>query len=99
MRTRARVVLFAAVLMFAALGQAFAQTDEIEIVHIRGSVYLLAGAGANITVSAGPDGVLLVDRGLLQMSDKVVVAIGQIQRQLMAGEPPLKSGSEIRSEL
>lgn len=46
--------------------------SPIEVVHIRGPIYLIGGAGANITASVGPDGVLLVDTGTEQMSDKVI---------------------------
>ena len=67
MSTR-RTLLTAAVLLIAAGSVALAQSDEIEIVHVRGPVYLLAGVGGNITLSAGPDGVLLVDSGSAPMS-------------------------------
>ena len=36
---------------------------EIEILPVRGNIYALMGAGANIVASVGPDGVLLVDAG------------------------------------
>jgi glyoxylase-like metal-dependent hydrolase (beta-lactamase superfamily II) len=48
---------------------------EIEVVPVRGNVYMLAGAGGNIAVSVGRDGVLVVDSGTAEMSDKVVAAI------------------------
>src|SRR3972149_5906842 len=54
---------------------------EIEILPIRSNLYMLSGAGGNIAVSVGPDGVLMVDSGTLQMSDRVLAAIRQLQRQ------------------
>ena len=90
-----RIVIF----LLASCGFAFVQSDPIEIVHVRGPIYLLAGAGGNITLSAGPDGVLLVDSGAAQMSDKAVAAIRQLQKQITTAEPVLKYGSENRSEL
>jgi len=51
---------------------------EVQIVPVQGNVYMLAGAGGNITVQAGDDGVLLVDAGLASMSDKVLAAIETI---------------------
>ena len=42
---------------------------------------MLVGAGANITVQVGGDGVLLVDTGEGQMSDEVVTAIRSISDQ------------------
>lgn len=51
---------------------------EIEITPIRGRVYMLVGAGSNITVHAGDDEVLLVDAGVESMSDKVLAAVRTI---------------------
>ena len=42
---------------------------------VQGNIDMLVGAGANITVQAGDDGVLLVDAGTAAMSDKVLAAI------------------------
>lgn len=60
--------------------RALQQTDseEIHILPVQGQVYMLAGAGGNITVQTGKDGVLLVDAGLLRMSDKVMGAVRKI---------------------
>jgi glyoxylase-like metal-dependent hydrolase (beta-lactamase superfamily II) len=52
----------------------FAQL-EVETLHVQGDVYLLAGAGANIAVQVGDDGVLIVDAGYAEMSEKVLAAI------------------------
>jgi len=51
---------------------------EVEIVPVRGKVYMLVGAGANITVHAGDDEVLLVDAGVESMSDTVLAALRRI---------------------
>jgi len=48
---------------------------EVETLHVQGNVYLLAGAGANIAVQIGETGVLVVDAGYAQMSEKVLAAI------------------------
>ena len=42
---------------------------------MQGNVYMLVGAGGNITVQVGSMGVLLVDSGLAQFSDKVIAAV------------------------
>jgi len=101
MRNKCRVVVPGVVLfLIAGFGFAFAQSEnEIEVVHVRGPVYLVAGAGGNITLSAGPDGVLLVDSGLAQMGGRVVAAIRQLQKEITTAEPVLTYGSENRSEL
>lgn len=73
---------------------------EIQVLHVRGPVYLLSGAGCNITVSVGRDGVLLVDTGLEQNADKVLAAVQQLQKQLAtSGVAPLGYGAETRSSL
>jgi cyclase len=70
---------------------AFAQSNpHVEIVPVRGHIYLLAGAGGNITVSIGPDGVLMVDSGLAQMSDQVLAAIQQLGQRVSANGAPAK---------
>jgi cyclase len=51
---------------------------EIHLLPVQGNVYMLVGAGGNITVQAGEDGVLLVDAGLAGTSDKVYAAIQSI---------------------
>ena len=43
---------------------------------------MLSGAGANITVSAGPDGILLVDSGSAQMSGPVLAALSDLAKQI-----------------
>ena len=61
---------------------------------------MLAGSGGNITVSVGPDGVLLVDTGTLQNSDRVLAAVRQLQRQLATnGLQPWTFAAETRSNL
>jgi cyclase len=65
-----------------------ASAQNIEIVPVRGHIYLLAGAGANITLSVGPDGVFMVDGGSPQMTDKVIAAVQQLSIELAKeGQP------------
>jgi glyoxylase-like metal-dependent hydrolase (beta-lactamase superfamily II) len=74
-----------------AVAGAFAQPKpHVEIVPVRGHIYMLAGAGGNITVSIGPDGVLLVDSGLAQMTDQVLAAIDQLRQRVSANGAPAK---------
>jgi cyclase len=54
------------------------KTGEIEVLAVQGNVYVIAGAGGNVAVQVGDDGVLLVDTGLTQYSDKVMAAIHQL---------------------
>jgi glyoxylase-like metal-dependent hydrolase (beta-lactamase superfamily II) len=73
--------------------------SELEILHVSGSIYVIAGAGSNITVSAGKDGVLLVDSGLAQNADRVLAAVREIQRiaALRDNGEPRRWGAETRS--
>ncbi|HTX14971.1 MAG TPA: MBL fold metallo-hydrolase [Candidatus Baltobacteraceae bacterium] len=51
---------------------------EVHVLHVQGNVYMLVGAGGNITMQVGDDGVLLVDTGLAGTSDKVLAAIRSV---------------------
>jgi cyclase len=55
-----------------------ANDGQVHILPVRGRVSMLVGAGGNITVSAGSDGVMVVDTGTAAMSDKVLAAIKSI---------------------
>ena len=85
---------FALVLMIGLLsthGWAQQNSDDgsIHVWPVHGNVYLLVGAGSNITLSVGKDGVLMVDSGLAQMSDKVIDAIQEFTRQRDPNGPAL----------
>ena len=81
--------------------QARPADQQVEILPVHGSIYMIAGAGGNITASVGKDGVLLVDTGLASASDKVLDAVRQLQRQVQAKEPPfdVRWGAETRGSL
>jgi cyclase len=57
----------------SAAGQA--GDSEVHLLPVQGRIYMLTGAGANISVQVGDDGILLVDTGLKQMSEKVLAAV------------------------
>jgi glyoxylase-like metal-dependent hydrolase (beta-lactamase superfamily II) len=54
------------------------QALEIETFHVQGNVYMLVGAGANIAVQTGDDGVLVVDTGSRETAADVLTAIRRI---------------------
>ena len=58
---------------------AHAQTDwskvEIKVHKVNGNVYMLEGAGGNIGVSVGPDGILIVDDQYAPLADKIKAAL------------------------
>ncbi|HEY6507168.1 MAG TPA: MBL fold metallo-hydrolase [Vicinamibacterales bacterium] len=48
---------------------------QVRVLKAQGNVYMLTGAGGNVTVQAGPDGVLVVDTQYAEMSQKLLAAI------------------------
>ena len=52
--------------------------SPIHVLQIRPNVYMLSGAGGNITVLTFAEGVVLVDTGSAQMADNVLQAIKQL---------------------
>jgi glyoxylase-like metal-dependent hydrolase (beta-lactamase superfamily II) len=50
----------------------------IKVLPVQGNIYLLSGAGANLVVQIGEDGVLLVDSGARAQADAVLAAIRQL---------------------
>jgi cyclase len=61
---------------------------ELHILPVQGNIYMLVGAGANITVSAGKDGVMLVDAGTEAMSERVLATVLQLQQAVTATPAP-----------
>ncbi len=50
----------------------------LETIQIRPNVYVIFGAGANVTVHVGEDGLVLVDSGSSQMADDLLRALKSI---------------------
>jgi len=71
-------------LMLAVSGLALAQQNqdfskvEVHVLPVQGNVYMLVGAGGNITVQVGKDGVFMVDTMYAPLAEKVVAAIRTI---------------------
>jgi cyclase len=51
---------------------------NVEVVPVQGNVHLVAGSGASVTVQVDPEGLLLVDTSVAELSDKVLAAIRTI---------------------
>jgi glyoxylase-like metal-dependent hydrolase (beta-lactamase superfamily II) len=51
---------------------------KIEVLHVQGNVYMIAGAGANITLQVGDEVAMVVDAGTADMSDQVLAAIRSV---------------------
>ncbi len=48
---------------------------QMEVIELRPNFHVIAGAGANVSVQSGPDGVILVDAGSGALSDQVLSAV------------------------
>ena len=72
-----KFLLLTVLLAFAASAQA--QTDfskvQIKATKVAGNVYMLEGAGGNIGVSVGDDGLLIVDDQFAPLADKIRAAL------------------------
>lgn len=84
------ILAFAVAIPLAAAGSARAgspgsaepdfDTKNIHVLHVRGNVYMLVGAGANITVQVGDTYVIVVDTGLPQFADEVISVVRKISK-------------------
>jgi glyoxylase-like metal-dependent hydrolase (beta-lactamase superfamily II) len=103
MRTRHLHALVAvaawAVAILGPAGAGAQQGGEIGILPVRGNLHVIQGAGTNIVVSVGRDGVLMVDTGLPQMSDQVIAAVRRLQQELDLRDQPPGFGAETRSSI
>lgn len=84
-RTTVLVALAAAGLSAAAGSVAHAQQDfsdvEIRTLPVTDNVYMLVGAGGNITVQVGAEGVLLVDTQFAPLSSRIIAAVEALSEE------------------
>jgi cyclase len=71
-------VLTAAFLLTVPGLPAQQKSGDLDVLHVQGNVYVIAGAGGNIAVQIGDLGVVVVDTGLAQNTDKVLAAIRKL---------------------
>lgn len=72
------LLISSALLIFLCSAHAFAQDFskvEIKTIKVAGNIYMLQGAGGNIGVSVGPDGILIVDDQFAPLADKIKAAL------------------------
>jgi len=77
----AAMLLAGRVLPVRAQGGPTSDKSEIQVLHVQGRVYMLVGAGSNITVQVGDDALVVVDTGVAQKSDAVLGAIRSISQK------------------
>lgn len=51
---------------------------EIQTLKVRDNIYMLVGAGGNITVQTGSDGILIIDTQYADLSGKIMTAIREL---------------------
>ena len=51
---------------------------EIKVAHVAGAVHMFEGAGGNIGVSAGSDGLLMIDDQFAPLAPKIEAALSQL---------------------
>ena len=73
-----RALLVAAAFVATASAAAVGQTADLEVLQLRPNFYMIVGAGGNIAVQVGEDGVVLVDSGNGSRTDAVLAAIKRI---------------------
>ncbi|MFL6196366.1 MAG: MBL fold metallo-hydrolase [Thermoanaerobaculia bacterium] len=74
-RATLRVGLVLAMAALPALAQQDFSKVEIKVVPVSGNIYMLQGAGGNIGVSAGGDGILIVDDQYAPLAEKIRAAL------------------------
>lgn len=71
--------LFAVLILLPPLAVCFAQEQAIiKTTHVAGSVYMLEGRGGNIAVSAGEDGILIVDNQFDNLAPQIEAALADL---------------------
>jgi len=73
-------------IVLAAAIPSWAQSQDVQVLHLRGPIFMISAGGSNITASIGPDGVLLADTGPEALADKVKTAIQDVQKQLQLAQ-------------
>ena len=57
-----------------------ADVDAVEVLPVRGNIFMLVAGSRNITLSVGTEGVLMVDTAIAQLTPKITAAIQQLSK-------------------
>ena len=73
---------FPVLLLLVSIAVLAQPQPDIEVLHVRGNVYMFASDAGNVTVQVGEfrdnDGVLMVDTGSAQMADRILAALKKL---------------------
>ncbi len=75
---RMLAIAAAAVITFSGVLAQQARGANLEVLELRPNFYMIAGAGGNVGVQIGADGVVVVDSGSAESADAVLAAIKKI---------------------
>ncbi len=70
-----KLVFFLCLMVGVAVAQQDFSKVQVKVEKVAGSVYMLTGAGGNIGVSVGDDGIVIVDDQYAPMADKIQAAL------------------------
>jgi len=85
-------------------GQDPGATGDLEVLQLRPNFFVIAGAGAHVSVQIGDDGVVVVDAGSTARADAVVAAIKKLTTRLIryvidtSADPDHVGGNEALSK-
>src|SRR5207253_1403449 len=77
---RKLIPIIVALLLLAGISLA-QQAQQLEVLQLRPNFYMIVGAGGNIGVQVGNDGVVVVDSGSSSRGEAVLAAIKKITTQ------------------
>jgi glyoxylase-like metal-dependent hydrolase (beta-lactamase superfamily II) len=103
-RVRAWAAYLFVVCAYGALTAAQNTAADLHVLQLRQNFYMIAGAGSNIGVQIGDDGVVVVDAGSAARADAVVAAIRKITPRPIryvidtSGDPDHVGGNEVVSK-
>ena len=59
-------------------------SGPFQVMPVRGNVFMISGAGGHVTLSAGVDGLLVVDTGSVEMADQLLATITDVGKMVWA---------------
>jgi cyclase len=81
---KTKQLLYSSLILIATLSTSLAQRDfsqiEIKATHVAGNVHMLEGAGGNIGVSVGDDGILIIDNQFAPLAEKIESALHNLHK-------------------
>jgi glyoxylase-like metal-dependent hydrolase (beta-lactamase superfamily II) len=78
---------------------------ELQVLPVQGNVYMIAGAGGNITVQVGDEGVLMVDTQFAPLAERIMTEIKRLSSRPIRfiinthGHPDHVGGNALLAEM